>query len=109
MLREGGLEPLDPFTKPKAWRLTRCLTYGCEAHYRFEYTLEKNGYGEATCRACYWRQWAQEARQAMGVRGSEPGSGRPGAGARREERIRLPQSVFEICRVGGGGGSLGGV
>lgn len=67
MLREGGLEPLEPFTKPKAWRLTRCLTCACEAHYRFEYTLEKNAYGEATCRACYWRQWAREARQAMGA------------------------------------------
>lgn len=67
MLRAGGLEPLEPFTKPKAWRLTRCLACGCEAHYRFEYTLEKNAYGEATCRACYWRQWAREARQAMGA------------------------------------------
>jgi hypothetical protein len=67
MLREGGLEPLEPFTKPKAWRLTRCLACGCEAHYRFEYTLEKNACGEATCRACHWRQWAQEARQAMGA------------------------------------------
>jgi len=67
MLREGGLEPLEPFTKPTAWRLTRCLACGCQAHYRFEYTLEKNAYGEATCRACYWRQWAVKARQAMGA------------------------------------------
>ncbi|GAB2889824.1 zinc-ribbon domain-containing protein [Streptomyces deserti] len=67
ILGEGGLEPLEPFTKPKAWRLTRCLACGCEAHYRFEYTLEKNAYGEATCRACYLRQWAREARQAMGA------------------------------------------
>ncbi|MEW2810941.1 zinc-ribbon domain-containing protein [Streptomyces massasporeus] len=67
ILRESGLEPLEPFTKPKAWRLTRCLACGCEAHYRFEYILEKNAYGEATCRACYWRQWAREARQAMGA------------------------------------------
>lgn len=66
-LRQGGLEPLEPFTKPKAWRLTRCLACGCKAHYRFEYTLEKNAYGEATCRACYWRQWARDARQAMGA------------------------------------------
>ncbi|MFF0747318.1 zinc-ribbon domain-containing protein [Streptomyces sp. NPDC004111] len=67
ILREGGLEPLESFTKPKAWRLTRCLVCGCEAHYRFEYTLEQNGYGEATCRACYWKRWAQEARHRMGA------------------------------------------
>jgi hypothetical protein len=67
MLRQGGLEPLEPFTKPKAWRLTQCLACGCEAHYRFEYTLEKNAFGEATCRACYWRQWAHKAREVMGA------------------------------------------
>lgn len=26
------------------------------------YTLEKNPLGEATCRACFWREWAVEAR-----------------------------------------------
>ena len=59
ILRVGALEPLEDFTHPNAWRLTRCLTCGCEAHYRFEYTLQKNGTSEATCRACYWRQWAR--------------------------------------------------
>lgn len=34
MLRAGGLEPLEPFTKPTAWRLTRCLACGVEAYYR---------------------------------------------------------------------------
>ncbi|MET8539485.1 zinc-ribbon domain-containing protein [Kitasatospora sp. NPDC004799] len=67
ILRTGGLEPLEPFTKPTVWRLTRCLMCGCEAHYRFEYTLAKNGEGEATCRACYWGQWAQDERRRHGV------------------------------------------
>ncbi|MGV9267576.1 zinc-ribbon domain-containing protein [Kitasatospora sp. NPDC003701] len=67
ILRSGGLEPLEPFTKPTAWRLTRCLACGCEAHYRFEYTLANNAAGVATCRACYWRQWAQEDRLLRGA------------------------------------------
>lgn len=58
VLRQGGIEPLEPFTSPTAWRLTRCLRCGCEAHYRFVYTLEKNPLGEPTCRACFWREWA---------------------------------------------------
>ncbi|KFU75408.1 Probable Zinc-ribbon domain-containing protein [Amycolatopsis lurida] len=61
-MRRGGLEPLEPFTTPTAWRLTQCLTCGCIAHYRLEYTLEKNRTGEATCRACYWRSWATSSR-----------------------------------------------
>jgi DNA polymerase-3 subunit epsilon len=36
------------------------------AHYRFNYTLEKNGWGEPTCRACYWRGWASETRSLQG-------------------------------------------
>ncbi|WP_378309457.1 zinc-ribbon domain-containing protein [Amycolatopsis silviterrae] len=66
ILRLGGLEPLEPFTKPAAWRLTRCLACGCEAHYRLEYTLDKNRYGEPTCRACFWRDWAEMVRQRSG-------------------------------------------
>jgi hypothetical protein len=62
ILHEGGLEPLEPFTGPNAWRLTRCLKCGCEAHYRFVYTIDKNSDGEATCRACYWRGWAADQR-----------------------------------------------
>lgn len=65
ILREGGLEPLEPFTRPTAWRLTRCLTCGCEAHYRFVYTLDKNSQGEATCRACFWRRWAVAGRDRL--------------------------------------------
>ena len=67
ILREGGLEPLEPFTTPKAWRLTRCLQCGCEAHYRFEYTLDQNSIGVSTCRACHWRRWATDARTAQGA------------------------------------------
>ncbi|MFB8168294.1 zinc-ribbon domain-containing protein [Kitasatospora purpeofusca] len=66
ILRAGGLEPLEPFMKLTAWRLTRCLTCSCEAHYRFEYTLSNNAAGVATCRACYWRTWAREARLLQG-------------------------------------------
>ncbi|MEU0687355.1 zinc-ribbon domain-containing protein [Streptomyces uncialis] len=67
ILRQGLLEPLEAFVKPTTWRLTRCLACACEAHYRFEYTLEKNTIGEATCRACYWRRWADESRRLQGV------------------------------------------
>jgi len=66
ILRQGGLEPLEPFTTPKAWRLNRCRRCGAEAHYRFEYTLEKNQSDEPTCRACHWREWSQHVRAAQG-------------------------------------------
>jgi putative zinc ribbon protein len=62
MLREGGLEPVEPFTGPRAMRLTACLACGVQAHYRLEYTVAKNAVGEKTCRACYWRSWATERR-----------------------------------------------
>ncbi|MGW0042215.1 exonuclease domain-containing protein [Rhodococcus sp. NPDC003348] len=62
----GGLTPLEPFTRPDDWQLTECLTCTVQAHYRFVYTLDKNKYGEATCRACYWRQWAAESGRAQG-------------------------------------------
>ncbi|MFD3565774.1 zinc-ribbon domain-containing protein [Streptomyces sp. NPDC058667] len=32
-----------------------------------EFTLEKNPIGEATCRACYWRQRAEEGRRLKGA------------------------------------------
>jgi len=66
ILRNGGLEPLEPFAKPSSYRLTRCLDCGCEAHYRLEYTLDRNANGEATCRACFWRAWARTARSMQG-------------------------------------------
>lgn len=65
ILRTGGLEPLEPFQGPRAWRLTRCLNCGCEAHYRLEYTLGQNRIGVATCRACYWRAWAAHQRSLL--------------------------------------------
>ena len=65
ILRQGGLEPLEPFTKQTAWRLTRCLNCGCQAHYRFVYTLDQNAMGQATCRACFWRGWAGHQRSVL--------------------------------------------
>ena len=64
ILRAGGLEPVEPFTNPDDWRLTRCLNCGCVAHYRLEYTLQKLDEGEPTCRACFWRDWAAKVREA---------------------------------------------
>lgn len=61
ILRQGGLEPLEPFRSPTAYRMTRCLVCGCEAHYRFAYTLDKNAWQEPTCRACYWSKWTADA------------------------------------------------
>jgi hypothetical protein len=66
ILRVGGLSADEPFTGPKDWRLTTCVDCGVQAHYRFNYTLEKNAQGEKTCRACYWTEWAKEARQLSG-------------------------------------------
>lgn len=63
ILLASGLEPLEPFTNPDDWRLTRCLRCGCVAHYRLEYTLQKLDEQEATCRACYWRAWAASVRE----------------------------------------------
>ena len=58
ILLKGGLTPLEPFTRRDAYRLTRCVSCGCEAHYRLEYVLEKNQIGERVCRACYSDNWA---------------------------------------------------
>jgi DNA polymerase-3 subunit epsilon len=65
--RQGGIAPLESFTHPNDWQLTRCLNCGVEAHYRFVYTLEKNEYNEPTCRACFWRRWAAGARSLLGA------------------------------------------
>ncbi len=61
ILNQGGLEPLAPFTTPTAYRLARCQACGCEAHYRFVYTIDKNSSQERTCRACYWSNWTNQA------------------------------------------------
>ncbi|BCW78905.1 zinc-ribbon domain-containing protein [Arthrobacter sp. NicSoilC5] len=66
ILRQGGLRADEPFVGPKEWRLTTCLDCGVQAHYRFEYTLDKNAVGEKTCRACYWTEWAKWVRQMSG-------------------------------------------
>ena len=64
--RIGGLKPLEPFTHPDDWQLTECLACTVQAHYRFVYTLDKNRYGEPTCRACYWRAWSGNQRALLG-------------------------------------------
>lgn len=64
--RTGGLRPLETFSHPDDWQLTECLECSVQAHYRFNYTLEKNAWNEATCRACYWRKWATDARRMQG-------------------------------------------
>jgi hypothetical protein len=63
ILLKGGLTPLEPFIKRDTYRLTRCTTCGCEAHYKFDYVLDKNAINEPVCRACYWRQCAAEQRR----------------------------------------------
>lgn len=63
ILLKGGLTPLEPFTTRDEYRLTRCTTCGCEAHYKFQYVLDKNAINEPVCRACYWRQWTAEQRR----------------------------------------------
>ncbi|WP_085098853.1 exonuclease domain-containing protein [Mycobacterium paraense] len=65
--RQGGIKPLEEFTHPDDWQLTECLNCTVRAHYRFNYTLEKNRYREPTCRACYWRDWAARARTLQGA------------------------------------------
>lgn len=60
--RVGGLKPLEPFAHPDDWQLTECLTCTVQAHYRFNYTLERNYYNELTCRACCWRSLAVSSR-----------------------------------------------
>lgn len=65
--REGGLRPLEDFTHPDDYQLTECLVCGVEAHYRFNYTLDKNKSHERTCRACFWRSWAKDARRMQGA------------------------------------------
>ena len=67
MQRRGGIRPLEAFTHPNDWQLTECLVCKVRAHYRFVYTLDKNRYGEPTCRACFWRRWAVDARALQGA------------------------------------------
>lgn len=64
--RQGGLRSIESFTHPDDWQMTECLICAVTAHYRFNYTLEKNAWGEHTCRACYWRKWAAGTRSLQG-------------------------------------------
>jgi len=67
ILADGGLMPLEPFTKRANYRLTRCLKCGCEAHYKFDYVLDRNAAGEPVCRACFWRKWAGKQRMLASI------------------------------------------
>ena len=62
---EGGLTLLESFTKPSDFLLTRCHKCGFEAHYRFEYVLDRREFSEQVCRACYWVNWAKRARENL--------------------------------------------
>jgi DNA polymerase-3 subunit epsilon len=73
ILRQGGLEALESFTRPDDWLLTRCLQCRNVAHYRFVYVQDKNADGEGTCRACFWRGWGAHQRALLGAYGdNEP-------------------------------------
>lgn len=60
---DGGLTLLAPADKPSAWVLTRCLECDVVAHYRYAYVADNNSHGTKTCRACFWRAWARQARE----------------------------------------------
>ena len=45
-LREGGLEPLEPFTTYRSWRLTKCTACGVQAHYKLDYVVGNNEVGD---------------------------------------------------------------
>ena len=66
ILYEGGLKADEPFKGPGEWLLSTCLNCGVQAHYKLNYTVEKNALQEKTCRACYWREWAKKHRQMSG-------------------------------------------
>ncbi len=101
ILRRGGLEALKPFTRPDDWLLTRCLGCGNVAHYRFVYVQEKNDWNEATCRACYWREWAASQRSLLRpVRRRRARALRKGAGHRGGARLRLPRASDQPLVVG---------
>lgn len=86
ILRQGGLEPLEPFPgSPTKWRLTRCLTCGCQAHYRLEYSLTQNAADQPTCRACYWRTWAADVRALQGPHARLAPVAREDAAAKAEQ------------------------
>jgi hypothetical protein len=58
---------LEAFTHPDDWQLTECLTCTVQADYRFNYILDQNRIGQPTCRACFWRTWAANARAMQGA------------------------------------------
>jgi hypothetical protein len=71
ILRTADLEPLEPVLKRTSWTLMRCLKCGVATHIRLEYALEKLAIKEPVCRACFWTDWAKDAR-AMSGQGLTP-------------------------------------
>lgn len=67
ILRSADLEPLEPVLKRDSWTLMRCLNCGVSTHIRLEYALDKLTIKEPVCRACYWTQWARDARGMSGT------------------------------------------
>lgn len=67
ILHAGGLEAVEPFVGLNAYRLTRCLTCAVQAHYKLQYTVDNNEAGQATCRACFYKDWAAAARERYGL------------------------------------------
>lgn len=61
----GGLTLLSDFTKPSDYLLTKCNHCEFEAHYKFEYVLAQNEINTPTCRACFWKEWAEMARNDL--------------------------------------------
>lgn len=59
LFRAGGLEPIEPFVSPKAYRRTKCLTCRSQMPYRFLYVQEMGACRQAVCRVCHWREWGE--------------------------------------------------
>ena len=67
IMSAGGLKREGDFVGPNEWLLTTCRSCGVQAHYRFNYVLEKNKIGEKTCRACFWKKWYRDSWNRFGA------------------------------------------
>src|SRR5258707_2810685 len=96
LLTEGGLAPIEPFTKRASYRLTKCLKCGCEAHYKFDYVLDRNATG-VPC--VFLAQVGNEAEDA-GVHRSHPRRFERRTRTCRTQRVGLSGSTHRsvACR-----------
>lgn len=63
LFQRGGVRLATAFAGGRtSWQLTTCLTCQVQAHYRLDYVIDRSRFGEAVCRACYWRGWAAQQR-----------------------------------------------